>query len=187
VPDTNFTSAALVKGRLGISVATDDTQIELLIDGIVAKFKEFTGRGLYTAAYTEVLDGRNTSEITVKNPPITAITSVTVGGEAYSVAATSTAAGYQFSDQQVYLLNVVRGFRRGKRNVTIVYTGGYTTIPQDLKEAALQQACFEYKRRRHEGENSMNLGNGEQLVYEPADFLPAVKTVLMRHMRMGQA
>ncbi|HKY57538.1 MAG TPA: hypothetical protein VJL80_05830 [Aeromicrobium sp.] len=87
---------------------------------------------------TETLDGSGTTRLLLKTPYVLSITSATING----TAVTDT-----MSVSRGVVERVVAGtynpmtWTLGRRNVTIVYSAGYsTTPPSDIKEAALQGA-----------------------------------------------
>lgn len=117
----------------------------------------FTNAGNTLQTFTEKLDGNGSNIVRVRNPPITAITSVAVvGSDGSSYTLDSTAyrfhpetgtiettvfgsALFAYTESSEFPANVsigdATGFPAGFRNVTVVYTGGYTTAPADLRWA----------------------------------------------------
>lgn len=117
----------------------------------------FTNSGNTLQTFTEQLDGNGSNMVRVRNPPITAITSVAVvGSDGSSYTLDSSAyrfhpetgtiettvfgsALFAYTESAEFPANVsvgdATGFPAGFRNVTVVYTGGYTTAPADLRWA----------------------------------------------------
>jgi len=120
----------------------------------------FTNAGGTLQTFTEYVDGNGSNAVRVRNPPITAVTSVTVtGSDGTSYALTSSqyrfhpetgtiestvfgSALFAYTDSAEYPANpdisAAAGFPDGFRNVTVVYTGGYTTAPPDLRWAVYE-------------------------------------------------
>lgn len=109
--------------------------------------------------FTEYLDGNGSHTIRVKNPPIGTVTSVTVydaAGDAdvldsdtyrYNAQGTieKTAFGtslFAYTENGEVLPGVTVGdtsqFPEGFQNVKVIYTGGYTTAPADLRMAVYE-------------------------------------------------
>jgi len=117
----------------------------------------FTNSGNTLQTFTEKLDGNGSNIVRVRNPPITSVTSVAVvGSDGSSYTLDSTAyrfhpetgtiettvfgsALFAYTESAEFPANVsigdASGFPAGFRNVTVVYTGGYTTAPADLRWA----------------------------------------------------
>lgn len=97
------------------------------------------GRNILSASYTTTLDGRGRTRIMLPNTPITAVASVLLGPSGQlSVPARGVGggAGYCFSDKFVYL-DPPYLFEKGRQNVKIAYTAGFTQVPADVEQAAL--------------------------------------------------
>lgn len=109
--------------------------------------------------FTEYLDGNGSHTIRVKNPPIGTVTSITVydaAGDAdvldsdtyrYNAQGTieKTAFGtslFAYTENGEVLPGVTVGdtsqFPEGFQNVKVIYTGGYTTAPADLRMAVYE-------------------------------------------------
>lgn len=184
----DMTALSLVRSwlRLETDQTGDNDLIDTFIDGVEKKFKTISGRALVSASFTEVVNGKNTASVGLINTPITAVASVTVGGVTIPSASTATDFGYQFSETRVYILNANRGFTTGNRNISIVYTGGYSgaAMPNDLREAALVQVIYEYKKRDRIGESDQNLGDGQTIKLSTDELLPQVKETVMRYRKI---
>jgi hypothetical protein len=110
------------------------------------KFERIIGVKLYTTSHTEYYDGDGTNTLYLNhhNPrsastpsPVT-LTSVTVIGTDDTETAFTTA---ELADVVKYPDKLVRRtgvFKCGNRNIKVVYSTGYTTAPDDIKQAALQ-------------------------------------------------
>lgn len=92
--------------------------------------------------YTELLSGANLPRVWLSHRPVVSITSVTVNGDAID---NSTGVGWQFDPDTGELL---RGwnqdnrrfnpwFPSGFRNITVVYSAGFSPIPPRVKRATI--------------------------------------------------
>lgn len=142
-------TAAEYKTWFGISATTWDAQLAVIIPAIQDAIEVWTGRRFDTATYTEKHDGGGSCLI-LRNYPIASVTSVTYRGETTAVDSTT----YAFSTTgsgKLWLLSDSYGwdsgadypgvpsypngptFPRGREQVTVVYVGGYATMPPGLK------------------------------------------------------
>jgi len=117
---------------------------------IRAKFERIIGVSLLPVASTEYYDGDGTSELylahhmpwSAPTPSPVTLTSVTV------IAADGTETAFtvaELADVVKYPHKLVRRagtFPRGHRNIKVVYSHGFVTCPEDIKQAALQVATL---------------------------------------------
>jgi hypothetical protein len=146
-------TTAEFKTYRGITVSTWDTLIGNLNAAAQARAERFCGRSFDQTTYTEKHNG-GASVVMLRNLPVASITSVaitTADGSSSTVASTS----YTFNANtgELRLANDEFGFDfdapegaaryswgwkprfpRGLQNVTVVYVGGYSTAPADLKQ-----------------------------------------------------
>jgi len=134
------------KAQLTSSTTYPSATITAAEIDIRAKFERIIGIPLTATAFTEYYDGDGTNTLFLRHhqpyaaatPSPVTLTSVTV----ISTDDTETAftAG-ELSDCVKYPDKLVRRtgvFDSGTRNIKVVYTCGYTSIPDDIKKAALQ-------------------------------------------------
>ena len=107
----------------------------------------FCGREFDSKARTEKYDGDGSPWLLVKTLPITAISACSITDEAGTVTALtpSTDLAYEAASGIIkFGPNNVSDFayfpKSHPGNVSITYTGGYTTIPDDVQEAIALRA-----------------------------------------------
>ncbi len=129
----DLSTTARVKSYLGIpsSKTESDALIAQLVtraSGQVTKFctRSF-GRQVTTGAR---FDGTGNDRQMLPNTPIISVESLSVDGVAIAASADAIAAGYQFDDTMLYLFGYV--FTRGRRNVLVSYTAGFSSSEADL-------------------------------------------------------
>lgn len=147
------------KAYAGITATTYDTQLAVIIPALQDTIERWTGRKFDTATFTDKLDGADYDSVTVKNPPIVSVTSVTIN-YVPSGSAALDASDFLFSttddgrlwlaasgiyrrgpDQDGMPVSPAFGpylrFPKGRENVAVVYVGGYSsmTMPGSLKFA----------------------------------------------------
>jgi len=119
-----------VKTWLGITDTESDALLATLAGAASdACVSAMGGRDLLRSTRTEALSGTGSDLIPVNHTPIRSVTSVTIGTAALAVTS------YTFDDNAIYLLNGGR-IERGRKNVTVVYSGGLDDIPDPVSLAA---------------------------------------------------
>jgi hypothetical protein len=68
-----------LKDQLGITVSTDDTQLERAIDRATARIEAFCGRLIKARSHTEWYGGNSTRAIRLKQYPVTVVSGVYTG------------------------------------------------------------------------------------------------------------
>ena len=75
--------------------------------------------------------------------------------------------------------------------IKITWTGGYTeteevlAVPDDMKQACIQQCAYVFKRRRDLGNSGVGTPNGNISYTSAIDLLANVKTILEPHHNNG--
>jgi hypothetical protein len=161
---------------LGVTSVTEDNLLYECIDRAQDTIERYCSRSFGTATFTEDYDGTGTAVLTVNNPPITTLTSVSSLSRNADGTETATAldvSSYRFdanSGRISMLWSDARSFPEywgydngpatfrvesprfveGFKNYRVVYVGGYTgaTMPGSLKQACLEIAGDLYRMRR---------------------------------------
>lgn len=195
----------------GITGTAQDALLTVLVDAVSMEVRRLCDRnltnGFESASRTERYDGTNDSTIQLIEWPVTAITSVTL----YSAGGDT-----QVLDSSTYRVNGDSGvlsridpkmgrypvtafgtvnatfsvqpwFDQGFDNVEVVYTGGYATIPADIKMACYRLTDLAYAARgRNMGIQSESLGGYSYTNMDPAKTT-AIKAELIRAYNTGRA
>jgi len=168
-------TVANVKEWLGISGSTYDTALDNFGTRAEKRIAVLCNRpdGFATGTKTEFFDGECADRLVLTYTPVTAISSVqllaqgsvieTIQSTDYSVDAASGVLGLDVSYYGRYFggsylwgddRGVADGSRRwmpnlsvGFRNVKAIYTGGYATYPEDLKQAVIEYTAFMFRAR----------------------------------------
>lgn len=173
----DFCTLEQVKAWLKINSISDDELLELLITQTTEYIRSLMSRDLTSKVYTEVRDGKGIDTMLAANWPITAVASVTVGQQVVPPAE------YLFDEQTITLLNGWV-FTRGRRNVVVRYTAGFTTIPADLQRCCMEMVGKKYRERDRIGVSSKTLG-GEVVTFTQSDLTDEVKSVLRQYQRVA--
>jgi len=189
-PDDLCTLAEL-KAWLPNQGSNDDVNLQALItNGSFQILNEYLNRPHILASVigslTENYDGNGADRLLPKTFPIIGVAAVSVDGVAIPQASGftgNTSAGFLFDARRVLL----RGFRfsRGVQNVTISYTAGYSSVPLDLKQAALEAFALTYRQRTHIGEKSNSMGGQVTLSFDMSECPARSLNVFNQYRRIA--
>jgi uncharacterized phiE125 gp8 family phage protein len=204
-------SIAEYKVWAGISGTAQDALLTVLVDAVSMEVRRLCDRnltnGFESTSRTERYDGTDEATIQLIEWPVSSITSVTLytaGGDT------------EVLDSDTYRVNGDSGvlsridpkmgrfpvtafgtvnatfsvqpwFDQGFDNVEVVYTGGYATIPADIKMACYRLTDLAYAARgRNMGIQSESLGGYSYTNMDPAKTT-AIKAELIRAYNTGRA
>lgn len=190
-----------VKTRLGYDLTNDehDAGLTSVIEGIQGIFESTCRRKLIVTAadVTECYTGLS-DLLMVKRYPIVSVTSIKESWD------------YDFDNEDALTVNtnfrILSGGESGviKRRyarwineddgIQIVYRGGYcaagvvpsageVALPAELREAAIEQSSFIYKRKDDIGLSAESFGNASMTKYAKIELLPGVRETLKRYGR----
>lgn len=154
-----------------------------------------SGRMLAQTTYTEqadaIIDGSGWPNewlypIPVRYPPIQSVTSVTIDGLAIPSGGDAVQTPGYFFDSEQPIMVYVAGYRpmvRGKKDVLVVYSGGYPAIPWDVEEACIEMVALRYKETGRIGERSKSMA-GETISYIVSALPPAAQAALQPYKRL---
>jgi len=163
-----LTSVADIKTYAGITSATDDTLLGVLLDAAEDMLRRYCDRldGWSDAEFTEKIDGSGRNTFIVTNTPVfTSPSPVVVIRSSATSTETVDAGGYRFDTETGEFrytggaywgfdfgwdadTHCPRGWPEGFQNIEVTYTGGYTTIPEALTQAAKDATLWLYYQRR---------------------------------------
>jgi hypothetical protein len=175
----------------------DDTQLQRAMEGMQARFESHLARPLLRAENAEEILNGGTQYIYLKRYPLEAKPRVWV------------ATDQDWSDDNEleaddFLANLIRGelcyglgstaWPAGYQSIRVLATGGYvacgenvgtsqTAMPEDVRRAFRMQLAFEWRNRKHLGEQYMS-ANKANLTLAPVKFLPEVLDTLAPLIRM---
>jgi hypothetical protein len=157
---------------------------------------------------TETYDGTGSSALLLRSYPVTAVTSVVFLDEEGNVSQTLASTDYKLnaatgtlhlarnalrlgndgSDGRVwsdagssgpYWQQVKNGWPEGRQNIRVVYTGGYATIPSDLRGVAIDSVVTAYLNRRNNMRVASESGVGASASYLSIDQIVAQRADLL--------
>ena len=167
-----------LKAWLNISNSTDDVLLQRLLTTVSVTMQNWMNRTIPSASYTETRDGNGNDTLVLANRPVTAVSSVLVGGQPVLPSPDGIQAGYVFDGWMVYLIGSV--FTRGRKNVQVSYTGGFAMVPYDLAQACIEQAAYQYRAKSHIGQTGTGMGP-EHISFTNQDFTPGTKTLMQQY------
>jgi len=165
--DNALVTLQQVKDRLGITGITEDANLEMLINSMSDDFESYCGRIFRELTITGYeLKGTDRQEITLPQRPITAISKITLNDIELETKANDEYGGYYLIPDNMgregytgkvgrqcgwfstgYVnnpLEYTRDVDFRTINIVVDYTGGYSTIPSNLQNAALTEIAREY-------------------------------------------
>jgi len=176
----DLTTLADVKAWNNITVSTYDASLTALITAVSTAIQNGLGRQFASASYTETRDGQDTAGLMLANYPVTAVSSLTIDGVAIP-AAVGQGAGYIVHQFGVSL----RGYSapRGVKNVVVSYTAGYSTVPEDIGQAAINLVSLVHASRNTVGVRSKTLG-GETITYTDTAIGKIARVELSHYLKV---
>lgn len=192
-----LTTLDRLKNHLGIPLAETgrDAKLEKILKGASAFFERQTGRSFGVQAHTERHDGDDTTELQLRQYPVTEdedlLPAIKIDGVAVNVAAEIEAGDLAID----YCAGIVwrgAGFGAGFQNVEVTYTAGYVlpsdesgaedqTLPDDVELAVLKLAGRAYERSTAEGAASANAGTIS--VQFAKDLDPEIRATIETHQK----
>ena len=177
----DLTTLANAKQRLNLTVDSSDGLLARLITADSFFIETYLSRRLGSQTYAEIRDGTGGHVMNFRDYPVTAVAGVTVNGVAIPPAPDTVTPGYRFTRTQIILQG--HRFTLGYGNVSLIYTAGYETPPEDLEQACIELVAFRFKERGHIGEQTASF-QGQTTSFTVADLPVSVKTILDRHRRV---
>jgi hypothetical protein len=165
----------------------DDTNLQNLITYGSLQVLTYLNRGHILAfvigALNETYDGNDSDRLLPHYFPIISVTSVSIDGVNVTQSAAPTLSGYVWDSRRILL----RGFTfcRGVQNVQISYTAGYSAVPLDLKQAAIEAFALVYRQRTHIGEKSSSMGGQVTLAFDVSDIPERSLAVFNQYRRIA--
>ena len=188
-----------VKDRLGLSGTDNDVLINRIISGLEATFDNETMRQLLLNPVDETLywTGGGGQRIILPRYPICSITSIkeSLDYDFDNTDALEEDTDYRakYDDGIIYRIN--GKWLTQEDGIEIKYRGGFvsagqtpgedeTPMANDLREAAIQQASFIFKRRNDIGLTAVSSQGGSINSFSAMDLLPLVRQTLDNNKRL---
>lgn len=182
----DLTTAAKVKAWIGKADAGADTVLADLVTEASSAIAKYCGRAFISQAFSEIRDGSGGTELFLRNNPASAISSLTVDAVPILAQPADGQPGYFLVNSELLCLSGYR-FTRGRKNVRVSGTGGYSAIPADVAQACIELVAAAYQRGGRGGPElqvkSLAVG-GEALTFRIEDLPTSIKGRLQRHRQV---
>lgn len=185
MPD--LTTVERVKQFLPLSSSntTDDQLLARLVAAASAVVSQYCGRTFTTASHVETRDGTGATALVCRQAPITAVTSLTIGGQPLALSTQPGQRGYYVSDPITGVIALEGAtFTRGRGNVVLTYTAGFATTPADVEQAVIDLIALKYRGRDRVGLVSKGI-QGETTAFFVGALPADVRQVLDQHRRVS--
>ena len=185
-PDDLCTLADL-KAWLPNQGNNDDVTLQGLISNASLQVLQYIDRPHILAsvlgALTESYDGNDSDRLLPHQFPIISVTGVAIDNVPIQQALTPVAAGFLWDSRRILL----RGFRfcRGVQNIQISYSAGYSSVPLDLKQAAIEAFALAYRQRVRIGEKSNSMSGQVTIAFDMTDVPPRSMSVFNQYRRLA--
>jgi hypothetical protein len=201
----DLTNLANLKGYLFAGNASPPTTSDTLLQRLISAYSQViqewlgydVGNGIILGAttYTETLDsvwdGSGWSnewvyQIPIRFPPVTAVSSVTIDGNVVPSGGDGVRTPGWFLDATQPWSIFVAGYGpifRGKKDVVVVYTGGYAAIPFDVEQACIEMITLRFKSIDRLGVRSQAMA-GETTTYDTSALPDSIQAALRPYKRM---
>lgn len=133
----DFATLADIKLALGVTDSSQDAALTGLNQTVTAMILDYLNRDPRPADYTERANGLGTSDLLVRQFPITDVSSIVVRCGDTDIPLTPDQ--WDFDDDKIWR---TRGeiFPKGRRNVAVSYSAGLDPMPRSFKLAAIYTA-----------------------------------------------
>lgn len=179
----DLSSLANIKEYLGIPTGTteDDALLGSLLTRVQDFVRSYLGRTITDeGTITEHHDGLGKPYILLKEYPILTLTSVHDDPDRQFGSSSLIASTDLIQETE---LGIIRRkfevpFQDYKKNVQVVYTGGYATVPGAVEQAVIELVASKYKKRGRIGIQSRSLKDGSRTFFSSRDFTTEQKSLL---------
>jgi hypothetical protein len=167
-----------VKDYLNItgSQSTSDNLINDLINRMSTAFESWCGRTFISATYVEYYDSEYNNELFLDKYPIISITEINDDNDwTWNTSTVIPSADYRVADERSIVYDGV--FSAGRQSVKVSYTAGYSTTPEDVRQACIEEVGRKFKHRSDYDEAAKTLDDGS-VTYQDSSFLAqTIKTL----------
>jgi len=172
-----------VKDVLGMKGSSEeDGVLEIIIDNVSKTFETHCDRVFDSTEHTEYFDGRGRSWVRPKHYPITSVSGVWDDFDwGWGSDDLVDSSYYRVASDGMFIVLKSTTFVDAEQNVKIIYTAGYTTIPNDLRGACIDEVIRMYKSRTSRHLITYSNTDGENYDYDLNAFSDNTKEILKRY------
>lgn len=170
----NLCSLEDLKWHLAIEGTAEDTYLAKLILRATRLIESYCHRQFISREHTELYTGDGTTRLRLDNFPVTAITSIADTSEYATFSFDSDDEGTywecEYDNGIIQLLDTIFP-SYPPRAVQVVYTAGYATAPEDLRQLCVELAASKFHLRKRQGVASSGTA-GQTTSYRQDELTP---------------
>ena len=176
----NLCSIDDVKTYLGLSGSDHDTQLTALVANASEAIESFCRRKFTQTDYTEYHDGMGSGILLLDHHPAQSVTEVKIDANRDFDNADALDPDDTVTYGDEGLIQLVSGtFPAGVRNVRVIYSAGYTSVPDDVAQGCIQLAAAWFHRGRQGADGLERESLGDYAVTFRDRGLPAAVVDLL--------
>lgn len=189
----DLTTIAAVEAWGGIPTGNSaaDAVVQSLITSISAWVASYCSRNFVgTKSFTEIRNGNGQQEMMLGESPVVAITSLTIGSTVVAAQSAINQPGYFIvpdSDALGATQLALYGYEfcRGKRNIFITYTAGWSTIPLEIAQATIEMVVSAYRRGTRGPDLRSQVIEQQTISFALTDIPATAKAILGRYSKVA--
>ena len=180
----DLTTLPKVKEWLGLAPmnTTSDALLGRLITSASDYIQTWLDRTVTAGTYTENRDGNGALRMKFRNYPCTAVSSLTIDRLPIPMSVNGSP-GYMFDSNSLVLVGGVYRFTQGMMNVSISYSAGYASVPNEIEQACIELVSLRFKERDRIGITSKGM-SGESISFSQRDMSDAIESTLNQYKRV---
>jgi hypothetical protein len=186
VDDAHLTDLATLKRWMNIAVtdvAADDILNRLIIATSATFLELINHKYFFEQTVSEVYSGDGSSRIRLNLRPVTAVTSVSSGGQLLNPSETYYQGHYAWDAYGLIAIN--SSFSKFKQYL-VAYTGGYALTSKEayMAEQAVISLCnLWWKRRTHADQTAQSMGQQVTAKFTEEELPPETKAIVRQLQR----
>lgn len=183
-------SLSTTQNLLGLLTLTapEQTTLEIQIDQASEMIENYCGRKFVGRQFTEYQDGRGRPELWTKQYPIIAVSALYNSADrTFDATSLVDATNFLIYEDEGRISLISDVFQMEQKNIKVVYSAGFTTVPNDIQGAAA--SVIKQLRGSSDGMQSENImdysysrGTGPNGM--PVNPVDSVAYVLNKYRRM---
>ncbi len=175
----------LFRGGSNETIQTDDDMLQRMITAVSDFMRKEASTAFSVQEHMETRNGSGQRMLFLKYTPCTAVASLYVDGVLVSARGQAPtnfgSSGYIFNDDHITLHGYI--FNRGKDNVQVTYTAGYSQIPRDLEQSVVVTIARKYREIERLGHMSKSIA-GETVSFDLSDLDDFAQRTIDRYKRV---
>ena len=182
----SLTDVKLFMGVTGANSDMDDLLSDI-INRFSTLFETYIGRNILSRSYTETHDGGGYYMLFTNQYPIISVESIHDSTDwAWTDSILIESDYYMITSGDNFNAVVLKSttFYDYVENVQIIYTAGYTTVPEDIQQCIIEEVAKSYKNKQELGVTIKSL-NDDSVHYTAQGLLSKTEQVLNKYKRLG--